>query len=325
MTMRRTDNGIGPAPPQTRRVPADQLLPDLALYERLIDQGTATADARGSPVDHVTARRLAIWLAARPQEPSFAQGLARFINTGTIQRELKNQLRVHARSGAYTDRAEAARLMQYCIARGADLGPVGDEFGSACHQMDRADLMLTDARDRTGTGTATAGQASPDTDGPQITALARYDPQSQTSPSSWMPPPRTSPSTPSPPTLEEREAHLREVQLLGQDLPEGSYGRRNRQAITDRETRVAARLRAVEQEYHAAIERDAVPMHPSPLEYSALPSWSAIERSSLSKVCRAAEHAYRMAHEHDAVPSPLETSRAFRSPEHAADREIELK
>src|SRR5213080_1369888 len=35
-------------------------LPDLALYERLIGDGVAAADARGSAVDHVTARRLAI-------------------------------------------------------------------------------------------------------------------------------------------------------------------------------------------------------------------------------------------------------------------------
>ena len=41
MTMRRTDNGTGPAPPQAQRVPADQLLPDLALYERLIGEGVA--------------------------------------------------------------------------------------------------------------------------------------------------------------------------------------------------------------------------------------------------------------------------------------------
>ena len=48
-------------------------LPDLALYERLIDDGIAAADARGSAVDHVTARRLAICLAARPQSPVFAR------------------------------------------------------------------------------------------------------------------------------------------------------------------------------------------------------------------------------------------------------------
>ena len=57
---------------------------------------------------------------------------------------------------------------------------------------------------------------------------------------------------------DEREAHIREVQSYAQALPEDSYGRRNRQAIATRETRVAVRLRAVEQAYRAAIERDAV-------------------------------------------------------------------
>jgi hypothetical protein len=46
---------------------------------------------------------------------------------------------------------------------------------------------------------------------------------------------------------DEREAHLCEVERSGRSLPEGSYGRRNRQAIAARETRVATRLRAVEQ------------------------------------------------------------------------------
>jgi hypothetical protein len=44
----------------------------------------------------------------------------------------------------------------------------------------------------------------------------------------------------------EREAQVREVERSGQALPEGSYGRQNRQAIAAREARVAARLRAVE-------------------------------------------------------------------------------
>ena len=56
---------------------------------------------------------------------------------------------------------------------------------------------------------------------------------------------------------DEREAHLREVERSGQNLPEGSYGRRNRQTIATRETRVAARLRAVEQAYRTATEREA--------------------------------------------------------------------
>ena len=81
---------------------------------------------------------------------------------------------------------------------------------------------------------------------------------------------------------DEREAHIREVERSGASLPEGSYGRRNRQAIAARETRIATRLRAV-------------------------------------------EHAYRMAIDRDAVFSAPEAIRECRSPEHAADREIELE
>jgi hypothetical protein len=49
-------------------------------------------------------------------------------------------------------------------------------------------------------------------------------------------------------------------------MPEGSYGRRNRQAIVARETRVAGRLRAVEHAYRTAIEHDSryAPSPPEP-------------------------------------------------------------
>jgi hypothetical protein len=63
---------------------------------------------------------------------------------------------------------------------------------------------------------------------------------------------------------DEREAHVREVERFGRNLPEGSYGQRNRQAIAARETRVAARLRAVEHAYRIANERDPVPELPQP-------------------------------------------------------------
>ena len=63
---------------------------------------------------------------------------------------------------------------------------------------------------------------------------------------------------------DEREAHIREVEQFGHSLPEGSYGRRNRQAIAARETRVATRLRAVEHAYRTAIERDTAYAPPEP-------------------------------------------------------------
>jgi hypothetical protein len=63
---------------------------------------------------------------------------------------------------------------------------------------------------------------------------------------------------------DEREAHIREVQQFSKTLPEDSYTRRNRQAIAARETRIAARLRAVEQACQTALDRDTAPTSPQP-------------------------------------------------------------
>ena len=73
---------------------------------------------------------------------------------------------------------------------------------------------------------------------------------------------------------DEREARIREVQRYGQPLPEDSYGRRNRQAIATRETRLATRLRAVEHAYRMAIDRDAAFTSPERIRASPSPERS---------------------------------------------------
>jgi hypothetical protein len=73
------------------------------------------------------------------------------------------------------------------------------------------------------------------------------------------------------PRADEREAHIREVEQFGQSLPEGSYGRRNREAIAARETRVATRLRAVEHAYRIANDRDSALKPPDPATAPASP------------------------------------------------------
>jgi hypothetical protein len=115
--------------------------------------------------------------------------------------------------------------------------------------------MLADLHQRARHDRAQPAQAWPETDGPQIIALADRDPESQTV--SLILDATTANTVMFAITAQadEREAHVREVEQFGQSLPEGSYGRRNRQAIAARETRVATRLRAVEQAYRTAIER----------------------------------------------------------------------
>ncbi len=231
---------------------------DLGLYERLIGDGIAAADSRGGVIDHVTARRMAIWLLARPQPPDFTRGLIRFAQSGAITGALKTQLRNYARSAGYPHRPQAARLTDYVIARGADLGPVSTDFAAICDQIDHADAMLTGLRDRVRDGRMPE-PSWPDTDGQRPIALARRDPNGRTvtlildaTTANIAMHAITAHAT-------EREAHVREVEQYGRQLPEDSWGRRNRQIIAARETRVATRLRAVERAYRTAMDPAATP------------------------------------------------------------------
>ena len=117
--------------------------------------------------------------------------------------------------------------------------------------------MLAALRDRARQGHAAPEQAWPETDGPQILALAGRDPDTGTVSLILDATTANIAMHAIAAHADEREAHVREVERYGQTLPEGSYGRQNRQAIAAREARVAARLRAVERAHRLATERDA--------------------------------------------------------------------
>lgn len=233
---------------------------DLALYGRLISWGIAEADACGTVIDHVTARRMALWLLPRAQdqgEVEFMRGLIRFAQTGAVTHELKNRLRSHARSAGSPLRPHAARLLRYAVARGADNGPIGQDFGAVCDQIDRADAMLEDLRNRVQQGHAVPKPADPP--GQHVIAMARHDPAShtvsllldETSANAAIHAISTQAA--------DREARTREIEQYARDLPEDSYGRHNRETIAARETRIASRLRTIERAYRTALDHEATP------------------------------------------------------------------
>jgi hypothetical protein len=232
---------------------------DLDLYEHLIRQGVAEADERGTAIDHVTARRMALWLLPRSQDdPDFMRHLIRFAQTGAVNRALKPKLRQRAWSASHPARPYASRLLQYTVARGTDTGPIGPNFAAVCEQMDRADIKLIDLRDRLRDANIRP-QPAPEPGYQQVITLVHHDAASQTVTLILDDATATAAIHAITSSATNREAHTRDIQREGQALPAGSFGRQNRETIAFQEACTAARLRAIERAYQAAINYEATP------------------------------------------------------------------
>ncbi len=236
---------------------------DMAFYERLIRRGIAEADARGSAIDHVTARRLALWLLPHSQDdPDLMRGLIHFARTGGVTEPLLQRLRRQARSPAHPTRPQAAWLLQYTVARGRHLGRIGDNFGAACDQIDRADALLEDLHERVAQDRLHPEQTGGDWQeriSLKPPVMARRD--EATRAVTFIMDGTVAEAAVQAITADvmAREARIRQARQQGQDLAPGSYGRANREAIAAREATIADGLRAIERAYRQALEPAPAP------------------------------------------------------------------
>jgi len=186
----------------------------------------------------MSARQLVICRQPGRKHPSSPKGLVHFLQTGAISQALQTQLRIHARSGNYPDYSQAARLMDYCTGRGVHLGPIGENIGHAYDYLYRADLMLQ-------TSISGPGKVSPAPNKRgQIPTDSRSlprptDPENQTIGIVVDAAATNTAIFATSARRRERSPRPRS-RVVRPEPAEGSYGRRNRQAIAADETRVAA-------------------------------------------------------------------------------------
>lgn len=155
------------ASPARRPRPGDEIAPedeprrDMAWYPQLISDGIAAAERRGGAVDHLTARRMSLMLLSQSNDPQLSRGLTRFASDGAITEDLRQPLRRYVRRPGHPHHPHSRTLLEYAVARGTNLGPLGTDFSARCDEADRADTARTRTPpDRAATATAKETEAT---------------------------------------------------------------------------------------------------------------------------------------------------------------------
>jgi hypothetical protein len=161
-------------------------------------------------------------------------------------------------------RPHAARLLQYAVARGKGTGCIGDNFGAVCDQIDHADAVLEDLRNRVLESRRHPERTAGDWRERlplRPVAMARRD--AATRAVTFVLDSAVAEAAVHAIKIDAmtREARIRQVRQQGENLAEGSYGRQNRESIVARETQIAEGLRVVERAYRHDVEPPLAPEH----------------------------------------------------------------
>ena len=282
--MRRTDNGTEPTAARAGRPPEDGLLPGPVPVRAAHRRRHRRSRRPGQP-RRPRHRPAAGHLAGRP-----AAGTGLRPGPGPLRPDRSDQPgaedpAAHPRPLRHLPRPRPGRPAHCATASPAAPTSARSARTSAPPATRSTAPTSCSPASTTGPGTAKRSPSRPGRrpTAPGIVALARRDPDSQTVTLVLDATTASIAIFAIAAHADEREAHLREVERFGQSLPEGSYGRRNRQAIAARETRIAARLRAVEHAYRTAIDRDAVFSPPEPTRPMVLPSMRPTRRLSWNR------------------------------------------
>ena len=152
-----TDPSGTPARPPIARPlrPADEISHeaeperDMSFYPQLIKECVIAADRGDRPIDHLTARRMALMLLSQSRDRKFSRGLARFASDGSVTGELWQSLRRYAWQPAHHPHQHHSwRLLNYAVARGTNLGPLRADFGATCNQADQLRATCLSAEER---------------------------------------------------------------------------------------------------------------------------------------------------------------------------------